>query len=162
MPIKRTPVVLTVENAKALIVRNRKDGLRCPCCTTFCKVYGRSLHHNMAYFLWWLVKAWEKKPRWYHIREAPDIEGRPAGGDYAKLQWWKMIESRANVDPSKKGSGLWRPTQVGIDFVYQRIRVPAKVYLYKKSFMGWGDKWTDMPGALGKHYDYAELMGRTV
>ena len=162
----RTPVrtrVMNLLEARDHVARNREDGVFCPCCGSYCKVYSRKLYGKIAYFLWWLVKAYENDPRWYHIDEAlAELTLLGARGDYHKLHYWGLIEAKKDVDPEEKDPGYWRPTQVGIDFVYCRLRLPEIALVYMNKVIGWSEKMVDMAEALGKKWNYAELMGRSV
>ncbi len=81
------------------------------------------------------------------------------GGDYAKLRHWGLAELKPNDDdPSKKDSGLWRPTEKGRRFAYRQIRVPRYVYLYKNKVMGFSEETISIEEALKVSFDYDDLM----
>jgi hypothetical protein len=98
-----------------------------------------------------------------HIGRIPfhKKDPRVAGGTLATLRHWKLIEQQEQPDGerSKKASGFWRPTELGVNFVRRMARVPSHVVLYNNEVEGFTETTTDIEEALGKHFDYAELMG---
>ncbi len=82
------------------------------------------------------------------------------GGDYAKLVHWNLIEQKPKDrgDTTRRDSGLWRPTFKGLDFAHQRCVVPSHVYLYDNILQKSEDTQINIVDALGKHFDYRELM----
>jgi hypothetical protein len=76
-----------------------------------------------------------------------------------KLVHWQLAELQPNKDdPKRKTSGLWRPTADGVAFVHERIRVPARVYLYDNEPIGFDSEQITIREALGDRFDYQELM----
>jgi hypothetical protein len=134
------------------------DGTYCPCCGRFSKVYRRKLNSGMAAGLIWLVRAFEVSSDWIEPqKDAPRyvLNNREMG----KLVHWGLAELKPNDDDSsRKTTGLWRPTRRGIDFVYNRCIVPARVYLYLNMILGFDSKMISIQTALGNKFDYEELM----
>lgn len=159
-PYKATsPTSLTLEEAKALVERGKwdKEGVRCPCCDRYAKVYRRSLNSTMARFLIWLVRNYGTDPRWYDIKEYPHARG----GDHAKLVYWGMVEQHSNDDPTKSHSGHWRPTSFGIAFGQRQARVQSHAVVYANELLGHDGKEVDIVDCLGKKFDYSKLMTNT-
>jgi len=129
-----------------------EDGIDCPCCGRLGKIYRRPLGASMARWLIWLVRIWPGHG-WIDIK---DTDAR--GGDYAKLAHWQLVEQQPNADETKKDSGMWRPTPHGITFVYRRIMVPSHVYLLFNNVIGWEPNHIEITDALGKTFNYSELM----
>lgn len=132
-----------------------KEGVQCPCCDQFCKLYKRKLNSQMAMWLMWLVVEYENDVGWVDIRRSP-----VRGGDYAKLVHWGLIEQMPKPvgDTTRRTSGHWRPTAKGIAFVHLRVTVPEKVHLYANNVVGFSEKHCDIRDALGKKFNYYELM----
>ena len=78
-----------------------------------------------------------------------------------KLYHWGLIEEMAKDpgDTTRRTSGLWRPTEKGVQFVQCLLQVPKRVYLYNNEILGWDDQTVTIRDALGTKFDYAELMG---
>ncbi len=151
----------TLKQAKDWLRLRADKGARCPCCKQYVKIYKRVLGSQMARWLIWLVRTWEKLPlgtQWVDIRQAP-----VRGGDYAKLIHWGLIEQKQNDDEKDtKDSGLWRPTHRGIDFVCRRIMVPSHVYLYDNIKLKEEPRKIMIDDALGKKFSYSDLMNAPV
>lgn len=161
------PVITTLIEAKAEVLAGRDDGVACPCCGQYCKVYQRTLNSAMARFLIWLVLEYEHRwtddhggHLWISVNDGPLIQNRKGGGDFAKLRYWGLIEQMANDDDTKRTSGYWRPTSIGIAFAHDRITVPKQVKLYLNDPIGFSEERVSIRDALGTKFDYQELMAR--
>jgi hypothetical protein len=88
------------------------------------------------------------------------------GRDYSYLTHWGLAltaRTDLNVDPEKSYTGLWRPTQLGIDFVHERARVPSRIWIYdneRQPEYPPASVAIDIQTALGTKFNYSELMGR--
>lgn len=135
------------------------EGVKCPCCGQLCKLYKRKLNHAMAKGLIWLVGATTPRGPFVHISTAPMIQGRPGGGDFGKLAYFDLVEDKPNDDdPSKRCSGFWRPSELGVLFVGMRAAVPAYVWAFNQVVYGAAEQRISILDALGTHFDYEELM----
>ena len=106
-----------------------KDGCVCPVCDQFCKLYKRKLNSGMTATLCWIVK--EYCGEWINV---PELAPRHVikSNEHGKLVHWGLLESRPNNDDStKKESGFWRPTKLGINFVHRLCKVPSHVYSHE-------------------------------
>lgn len=155
---------LTLEEARAQLYVGMDDGTSCPCCGQDVKVYRRTLNGPMCFLLIWLVLEHLTAPRWRNVREFPQIQNRRGGGDFAKLRYWGLIQPRDKDedDPKRRTSGDWRPTGRGISFVHGKITVPRAVYIYDTRLLRFDPVHTTIHQALGKEWDYHELMGFSV
>jgi hypothetical protein len=135
-----------------------EEGTTCPCCDKYCKIYKRKLNSTMAYALIWIVKRYQATGALINIpREAP----KPISNthQHATLRHWGLVESAPVAKgQDKKHSGLWRPTQRGIDFVHRRIKVPSHLYEYNNEVQSWSDTHITIDIALGTKFSYKELM----
>lgn len=131
-----------------------QKGTQCPCCDQLAKAYKRKLLGQMVS---WLIKlsVYSGPDRnWINVEKVPT-----RGGDYAKLEYWDLIEHKANDDSLKKDSGFWRPTIQGHNFIFGRVHVASHVYVYDGKFLGFADTTVGIQDALGKKFNYRELMG---
>jgi hypothetical protein len=145
----------SVEKIEKHIMQNLTSGTRCPCCNRYCKIYKRSITNRMAQWLIWLVKV-SKNNEWTNWRDAPKKVVH--GGDYGKMFHWGLIEHAPNANPKKKSSGVWRPTDKGIRFVYRQVTVPKKISLLFNEVIGLSEEKIDIVDALGNEFDYNQLM----
>lgn len=146
----------TLAEAQEYVRIKSQDGVHCPCCSQYVRVYSRSMYAEMARWLVLLVREHERTGDWVH---AADTGAR--GGDYAKLKAWKLVEQDINVDTNKAASGRWRPTREGIDFVHGRTKVRKKALFFDAKVMGFEGPEVSIIDALGKKFNYAELMAGT-
>jgi len=131
------------------------DAFSCPACGQTCKIYKRKLNAMQAHFLVWLVQRYEQLRDWIDV---PKEYPHKIGGEYGKLRHWSLAELHPNDDDTKRTSGLWRPTALAVDFVYDRITVPKYVYLYNNEIHSISPDRIGIREALGDKFDYAEIM----
>ncbi len=139
--------------------RWRPAGTPCPCCDQLAKVYARKLQGAMVRWLIYLARYSGTERIWVSVNELP-----ARGGDYAKLLYWGMVECQQNTDQTKRTSGLWRPTEFGLQFIHGDVQVPSHVLVYATGSLGWkeGAELVDVHEALGSKFDYQELMHGTI
>lgn len=152
---------MNLDEAKDVVERGKwdRDGVRCPCCDEFHKVYRRSLGSSMARWLIELVRLYSEDETHYHYST-----GTFAGmvtGDVAKLVHWDLIAPMPDPLPDQQSrrSGYWRPTSHGIDFVCGRVRVSQFRYEHKnKWWSDAADPQITIVDALGDGFNYSALM----
>jgi hypothetical protein len=127
-----------------------QDGVHCPCCGQYAKLYRRKINAGMA--------------------RALIVSYRIGGGDYvhvtqlgsheiAQLQWWQLVEEMPAKRPDGGRTGWWRPTGLGMDWIYRRARVPKYVLVYDGALQAkpHGDP-ISVADALGSKFNLADLM----
>jgi len=138
------------------------DGVRCPCCDQYARRYRRNFNSTMARSLLWLVKSWlhREDGKWIDVpRNAPRWLVR--SNQLPTVRWWGLVERPPSDDPKRKHSGLWQPTPSGVAFAQGTLLIPAKAVTYRGIVEGFEGQEITVKQALGKHFDYAEIMGRT-
>lgn len=139
------------------VEENLTHGVKCPCCKQFAKEYKRKLTSTMAQGLIWLVAQYVVSHDWIHFNNnAP--RNLIKGGDFAKLIHWNLIISKPNTDVKKHSSGFYMPTVEGMEFARSLCNVPAYIYVYNGKLQGFDKEQTSIVDALGKHFDYQELI----
>jgi hypothetical protein len=135
-------------------------GGTCECCERWGKVHKRPFNSGMALGIIWLVYTYRQTSAWINV---PTTAPRAVvkNREFDKLELWQLAVRKANVDKTKRDSGLWAPTQLGCDFVDEKATVKSHVWLYNSRRMP-PFKFSDDPrtirGALGNKFDYQELM----
>lgn len=153
---------MSLAEAQRIVRDKRAEGVECPCCEQYCKVYKRRLNGAMAQWLIWLVREHETGggEAWLHVNDGPVIQSRKGGGDFAKLAHWGLIQERPNdEDEAKRASGYWRPTTSGVDFAHGRITVSAYVFIWNNNVVEFSEEHATIQQALGARFNYRELMG---
>lgn len=145
------------------------DRTCCPVCDRRARVRARKLNAGMA---WMLVKlySYTKKEEpidgWIHVTKVFLAHRHNAiAKEYPKLEYWGLVERGHNDDETKRGSGFWRLTKRGIEFVQGKTRLPWRAFVAEPGFdnrvLGFDDKkTTSIKEALGDKFDYDELMAR--
>lgn len=120
-----------LKEAKDFLRTHWHQGVDCPCCGQYVKLYRRKLNSQMATFLGKLVVKYLRDPRWYHARELCAKGSTKASSDGTYLVHWGFIQSCPKDDTTvQKTSGLWRPTPSGIDFVLKKTTAPKYMFLF--------------------------------
>jgi len=148
----------TLDQAKEYIEEHWHEGVICPCCEGYVRLYRRKLNSNMARSLIKLYLATETTgSEWIHS-SAFGVEAI-GGGDYGKLKFWGLIQLQANKDnPKKHTSGMWRITNSGINFVTRRTAEKKYCLIYNDTCYGFEGPVINIDEALGEHFNYSELM----
>ena len=147
----------SIDQAKKYLRENWHKGCECPACGQLVKLYKRNLSATPARGLIELYKLDQIKPGYHHIREIESQE-RSHGGDFGKMVYWGLIVQLENNDTKKRTSGMWAITDKGKRFVRGLIAVPQKVLIFNAKYFGYDGPNITIEMALGKHFDYAELM----
>ena len=136
-----------------------RRGVPCPCCGRMAACYPRKLNYKMALGLMFLVnRSAATNGNWVHMpTEAPrDIVKT---NEYATLEHWELIVQKPNVnDPTKRCSGMWKPTDLGIAFVFKKATVSRIAHIYAERLQGYSGGQVDIVAALGDYSDYDEMM----
>jgi hypothetical protein len=151
---------ISLGDAQLVLASRLEDGGDCPCCGRFSKIYARPINATMSRSLCWLVQAFKTCGAWINVPVCgPKFVLRSK--QLSTLQWWRLIEPKPNDNPKVKtvrDSGLWRPTQRGIDFVEGKIRVPRKVLTLFGNVIGYSSDEVSIQDTLDAKFDYEDAM----
>lgn len=118
--------VCVVTFATARAATTNKGG-SCPCCGQHVQVYRRKVYKLMAKCLIWLVGEYMARGgEWISLKSGP----RFRGGDNAKLLYWHLAVRHPEQDD------LYKPTQLGVDFVARKVSIPKYAYVYDGRVQG--------------------------
>jgi len=156
--------LMTVAEARKILREKARepDGCICCVCKQNVKVYRRKFNRTMAKFLVEMYKVDEEGIGWLHVASSDRILQITRGaGDFAKSRYWDLIEQRFDLVGGKKvGSGDWRITQKGREFVEGKITIEKYAFVYNKHCLGFSEgEPLSIRQALGEKYDYEEMMG---
>ena len=138
-----------------------KRGMPCPCCERHAQIYRNKINANRARGLFWLIRSsldggvarlWvdvaETAPRWL-VRS----------NQLSFLRHWRLVERRGNNDDStRKHTGIWRPTELGIRYAQGEERVPLHVFTLFDRVVKFSDEVADVRAAAGVDFDYGAMM----
>lgn len=155
----------TLDEARHYVQQNLDGaGVDCPCCDQLAKRYRRKFNSGMAKCLIALVQLNFETKTWVHSREVAAFRsGAPrasanADGQLAKSRFWGLIETKPNTNPSKKDSGLWRPTISGVAFVCGQASIRKTAVVYDNVLEGFEGETISINTAKRDHFDVQELM----
>lgn len=159
---------MTITQARKLVLEGRTthDGVACPVCDQRVKVYARKINSAMAFVLVYMVRRFEEvgSAEWLHlpsfIKSLPlSKTSAGSGGDYSKLQLWGLIKRRpgTRADGSSR-NGHYCVTDTGVAFVKQKTEIFEIAYVTNNTVLGWSENRTNIVKALGKKFNYDELM----
>jgi hypothetical protein len=135
-------------------LRERVDeGVACPCCTQFAKVYRRKINSGMAHALIRMHR--HAGSDWFYL---PDITAQWQGRDEAGLRYWGLIEELQEKREDGGRAGWWRITPLGTRFVRRAVRVPKYARVYDGRCLSLVGEPVSIIDALGDKFDYHELM----
>lgn len=145
----------TLREARLHLLDHLEEGLTCPCCGQFAKVYRRSLNSGMARSLIEMYRAGAAED-FIHLPTTISLRSREEG----KLRFWGLVEEDVGVREDGGRAGWWQLTRKGRLFVRDRLAVPKYVLLYNNTFQSFDGDEVRITDCLGDKFDYAELMGR--
>lgn len=151
----------TIQEAKDFLKEGFEKGVECPCCKQYVRKYRRLFDSGLARFLLGLynlskgsVTAEINKD---DIRALMEINKLQAT-NYGIIEYWKLAEPVKNDDPKKRTSGLWKITALGIAFAEDKINIPKYCFTYNNKRLGFDEETTTIRHALGRNFNYEELM----
>lgn len=155
----------SLADAKTWVQTNLANGVSCPCCDQYCRIYKRKLNATMSLALVLIYRHFQQYPQadqWIHVPAflvAVKHDSTVAGGDAAKLRFWNVIEQRQGVrDDGSERVGYYRLTDTGRQFVEDKIALSRYVYLYNQEVLRFSQETITIREALGDRFSYAELM----
>jgi len=144
-----------------LFIEARIKSTHCPCCRHHVKIYKRKLNSGMAKTLIYTYRFFKDRPyayldvAHYMLKQIPNW----VPSDYGKLVWWGLLEKCEDPpEKGKKSSGKYRMTHKGRMFTERRIKVPAHAIEFLSEVESFSETEVDIVQALGKHFNYYELM----
>ncbi len=158
----------TVAQARAWVDQRTPIGCECPVCHQYARRYRRQVNSAMATALILFFRWHEKHPgEWLHVptfiaeRHLPaGLDAALRGGDFAKLRFWGLIESKPGEirsDDSDR-AGIWRITALGTRFVRDEVTIKRYALVYNNHVTGSEGSGVTIKECLGKRFSYDELM----
>lgn len=144
----------TLREIREYLGEHGMEGVDCPCCEQFVKVYRRSLASSAGRVL---IAMWRKAGAdWVHV---PGLGEQ--GGDPLKARFWGLIErDQSSREDGSSRTGWWRLTPSGVAFVQDRHQVPKYAHIYNNIALLLDGPQVSIRDVLGKKFRYDELMGQ--
>jgi len=154
---------MTLDEAKQVLRENWEEGVECPCCKQYVKLWKRKLNSSMAHGLILISKKLNgvNTEDWFNMEDYFKELPVPATlrGDMPKLRHWGLLEKKDGVkEDGNKNVGLYKITNKGMLFVTGLITVPERSKLYNQKFYGHEGEFINIETALGNKFNYGELI----
>ncbi len=134
----------------------RGEKMDCPCCGRWAQMYQRRIHTSIALQL---IELYKLGGTYDYIHASRLIhKGVSGAGDLSKAKYWGLIEEKPS-DGRTKSSGYWMLTDLGLQYVTDRARVPYIAFVYDDKVLGFSERLSGIREALKEKFDYQELMG---
>ena len=133
----------------------------CPCCGRWTQVYRRTIHTAVALQMIRLYRLGGHSGLFVHAsRLIPD--GQSGSGDLSKAKYWNLLREKPHEVGQKKSSGYWSLTAEGVAFVTRAKMIPQYALVFDDSVLAFSPEMIGIEAALGKKFDYNELMNEQV
>jgi hypothetical protein len=131
------------------------EKMDCPCCGRYAQVYQRRLHTSIALQL---IELYKLGGTYDYIHASKLIpKGVSGAGDLSKAKYWGLI-SEKQPDGNQKSSGFWMLTDLGVQYVTDRAKVPYIAHVYNDTVLGFSSRLSGIREALSEKFDYQQLM----
>ena len=150
----------TIADEQKRIREELNAGTECRACHRLAKLNKKKLSGKMLQGLIILYNRNLKEPGVY--QKVLSIKDTLIVADVPKLRNWGMIERPYNADKKKKTAGMWRITQVGIEFVLGRSKAKEAMYTYNNEVLRWAEEMVYIHEAIDNTFDYREVLETTV
>ncbi|MFA6118098.1 MAG: hypothetical protein WC729_29195 [Sphingomonas sp.] len=149
-----------------------KDGAICPCCAQPAKVYPWKLIFRTAVGLRDFYRLDRLTPgRYWHRADAMRVSTHPdlyQSGAVVMGHRWELLEEKSGTPESeaeeedKFKDGFWRITQLGRDFVEDKVKMPKTLLLYNNKVVGRIDHpLVSFSDSLSVKFSRKQMMGRS-
>lgn len=153
----------TLHEARAWLLKEVDDGVPCPLCAQYVKLYRRPLPLATARTMIEIYRAGAADDFVFLPPILDRMTGTPHQGGYNVLgQHWALMEGMdAERDDGSRRVGYWRLTALGVRFVEHAATVPKYAHLYNGRCLRLSGEPVSITDALGHRFDYRELMEGT-
>lgn len=145
---------MTLGEARALLRTLVDEGHRCPCCSQFAKVYKRKVHASMARGLIQAIRAGGRQK----FVKPGDFLTIKQNCDFAKLAYWQLTVEEPTLREDGGRAGWWWVSDLGEQWIRMQATIPKYARIYDSRILGFEGPPVTIRDALGKTFDYAELM----
>lgn len=149
-----TTSTTTLSEVHAFNRENWEDGCICAGCGQLVKKWNKPLVGTAVADLIRLYALYDRESVAIHISRFTKQRS-----NFYTLVYWGLIEKgEIEVDKKKRSSGYWVPTKKGRYFVEGQISIPAKAETYNNKVVAFCGDEVYVRQALGKQFDYEELI----
>jgi hypothetical protein len=152
LPVTNSNIVELWGQADELKKKFRaQESTTCPCCGLPVNLRSTSIGPVAARWLIHLVRIYLTNGRdWVVCRQHPELA--TGGGDYSKPKHWGLIETKA------LGSGIWRPTAKGIDYIFGTVELADHCLTYNDQVYSFSARTKSIVDILDDAAVHVELI----
>lgn len=161
----KADLLTTLEESKQHFSENIHQGVICPVCNRYAKIYKRQITSSMAYALILIYRYYINSGKdffqWIHLEDYFKTLKIPSKirGDVPKLRFWGLVEKmNAQLEDGNRNSGYYRITDVGQKFVTGQLKVSKCAEIYNDKLLKFSSELTDIHQSLKNKFNYNELM----
>lgn len=134
----------------------------CPCCERRARINKLKVHSTLAAMLMNLARVSNAiagdLTSWVHV-EAFRLSYASSGNDFCICKHWGLVEAReAGPDEDKKGSGYYRLTELGAQFVQGEARIPKYVFVFDNKTLNESVETVGIDDCLNNKFSFSELL----
>lgn len=142
----------TIEHSREWLDENRDEGVSCPSCDQFVKVYRRKINSGMAQAI---ITMYNRAGTEEFVHTPSLVRSHEVG----QLAWWGFIEEEKVLREDGGRAGYWRVTPAGEQWVLGRTKAAKYALVYNGKLLGLDDEETVViADSLGSKFNYNELM----
>jgi hypothetical protein len=145
---------VTLGEVREYVLSHADEGVECPACTQFVKIYRWSPYGSAVVQLIRLYQAGGTT----EFVESKTVKRPGEGGEATRLRHWGLVERDDAVREDGGKSGFWRVTPLGEQFILRQATIPKYVYTFNNQVLERGGPEVDIVECLGKKFDYNEMM----
>lgn len=150
------PDAVSLGQARSLVAEHLDEGVECPACFRLARRYSnRQINSQMAVTMIRLYRA--RGGEYGRLQLYRDQTGRQ-NREESKARYWGLLEEATERQSDGKRSGWWRLTPKGIRYVLGQESVPQFAEVFDKELIQLHGPSVTIRHALGKAFDYDELM----
>jgi hypothetical protein len=141
--------------ARQYLEEHKDDGIRCPLCRQYAKIYKRKLNKTMVKCLRLLYNA-SRDGHFVHVMTIMAHEAR-ASREIDKVALFGLVESNHERKEDGNKAGYWRIKISGVEFLRGRLSVPKYARVYNGELLGYKGEPVNI-GKVAPEFRLDELM----
>jgi len=150
----------TLGEVKQVLRETLLQGVHCPCCTQFAKVYKRKLNKALSVCLLRAYSLYGRKK--FHVKDLlmsdKIFAANMNGGNFSTGAYWGIMKMIPNTDEDKRTSGYWILTDLGEQFLLKKLKLPKHIWMFNAALVKQSDELVSIDEALTLKFSYKETM----
>jgi len=131
-------------------------GVNCPCCGTYVKEWKKPIVSTAAGSLVNLVAFYKDEPKFYHL---DDFTVLAKDRNFSQLVLWGLVEAKpCGPNEIKRGSGMYKPTDLGIKFVDGVVKVKKFVHTRNNMIVKFSGVEVGINDVIKEDFSYRDLL----